>query len=201
MILEYQGSQTHILSLDSQTPSLAALQNLSIIDSNPENSKNTDMIMPSPTDAELFDDVHVLCRFLTLWHGDPHDHIHYMLRLKALKKLVSEERSKLSCILKRMIGLLRTKNEGEQREKLELAIKFINGLSLSDIRKNIIYLRSLVPDRERYDLSLILERIIYIMRNMAKRRPEHREKLGLAESYIYQRKDQQEVLSIIMSLK
>lgn len=157
--------------------------------------------MPSPTDAELFDDVHVLCRFLTLWHGDPQDHYHHMLRLKALKKLVSEERSKLSCILKRMTGLLRTKNEREQKEKLELAIKFINGLSLSDIRKNIIYLRSLVPaDRERYDLSLTLERIIHIMRNMAKRRPEHREKLGLAESYIYQRKDQQEVLSIIMSL-
>lgn len=135
-----------------------------------------------------------------MWHGNPQDHCHYMLRLKALKKSVSQERSNISCIVKRMTGLLRAKKEPEHIEKLKLAIKFINSLRLSDILKNIAYLRGLVPnDGSYYDLTTLLERILHLMRNMAKSRPEHREKLRLAESYIYQRKDQQEVLSIIMS--
>ena len=113
-----------------------------------------------------------------MWYGDPEYHLyHYMLRFKALKKLASHERFKSSCMMRIVTALLGAKNEAEQRKK--------------SIQRNINYLKSVVPNQEIYDLSFLPKiRIIYVLRNMAKSTPEHKEKLEIAESYIYRLKEE-----------
>ncbi|KAL1819098.1 hypothetical protein ACET3Z_013967 [Daucus carota] len=171
--------------------------------------------MPNPPDQGFCDNLHLLRYLLSVWYGeDVNDVFRYMLRLKALRK----ETCKVSRMKIRLAGLLRTKNKepGKKhefaeflnslclsdtqklREKLELA-KFRDSLGLSDIWMIIRYMKHQAPNRESHDLSFLLERIIYLVRNMAKDRPEHREKLDLVECYVYQLKEEQEVMSIVMS--
>ncbi|KAK1373180.1 hypothetical protein POM88_029373 [Heracleum sosnowskyi] len=65
-------------------------------------------------------------------------------------------------------------------------------------RMKIVQLRAL--QRVRGSLNCPRKTLSRLLRDMAKRKPEHRDKLLLANLYIQQRKNKEDVLSIINSL-